>query len=135
MMVALALCLLAACAAQGPPQPPRVERPEQITDLAVTQVGRTLDLSFTPPELAADGERLSKPLEIEIFRTVAPAGQKPAPARSAAINPRSGSLTGFASHAVCFGVSSFGPGPFATAQRCGSRVPEGERRRHDETDE
>lgn len=84
MMVALALCLLAACAAQGPPQPPRIERPEQITDLAVTQVGRKLDLSFTPPELATDGERLSKPLEIEIFRTVTPAGQKPAPATSAA---------------------------------------------------
>ena len=75
----LAACLFAACAAQGPPRPPRVERPEQITDLTVTQVGRTLELSFTPPELATDGERLSKPLEIEIFRGVTPAGQKPAP--------------------------------------------------------
>ena len=34
-----------------------------------------------------------------------------------------------------FGLSSFGPGPLATAQRCGSRVPERERRRHDENDE
>lgn len=84
MMAALALCLLAACAAQGPPQPPRVERPEQITDLAVTQVGRALELEFTPPELAADGERLSKPLEIEILRTVTPAGQKPTPPGSVA---------------------------------------------------
>jgi hypothetical protein len=83
MSVVIAVCFFAACAAQGPPQPPRIERPERVTDLAVTQVGRTLELSFTPPALATDGERLSKPLEIEIFRTVTPAGQKPAPAVSA----------------------------------------------------
>jgi len=39
-------------------------------------VGRALDLSFTPPALATDGERLSKPLEIQVFRSVTPPGQK-----------------------------------------------------------
>src|ERR1700733_16206211 len=34
-----------------------------------------------------------------------------------------------------FGLSSFGPGTLATTQRCGSRVPERERCRHDENDE
>ena len=68
--------LLAACASQGPPRPPRIERPERVTDLAVAQIGRALELSFTPPALATDGERLSKPLEIEIFRSVTPPGQK-----------------------------------------------------------
>ena len=68
--------LLAACASQGPPQPPRIEKPERVTDLAVAQIGRTLVLSFTPPALATDGERLSKPLEIQIFRSVTPPGQK-----------------------------------------------------------
>ena len=71
-------CLLSACGAQGPPRPPRVEKPERVTDLAVRQVGRALVLTFTLPTLAADGQGLSKPLEIEIFRTVTPAGQKPA---------------------------------------------------------
>jgi len=51
--------------------------------LAVTQVGRTLVLSFTPPALATDGERLSKPLEIQIFRSVTPPGQKTVDALSA----------------------------------------------------
>jgi hypothetical protein len=69
-------CILTACAAQGPPTPPRIEKPEPITDLAVTQVGRTLEVSFTPPTLAADGERLSKPMEIEIFRSAGVRGGK-----------------------------------------------------------
>ena len=42
----------------------------------MTQVGRTLRLSFTPPTVATDGERLSKPLEIQIFRSVTPPGQR-----------------------------------------------------------
>jgi hypothetical protein len=40
----------------------------------VAQRGRTLELSFTLPVLATDGERLSKPLEIQILRAVTPAG-------------------------------------------------------------
>jgi Fibronectin type III domain len=57
-----------------------VERPEQIKDLAVIQKGRTFELSFTPPALATDGERLTKPLEIEIFRSITPRAGTPAPA-------------------------------------------------------
>jgi hypothetical protein len=60
--------LLFGCAAQAPPRPPRVEQPQQVTDLTVSQVGTRLELSFTPPLLAVDGERLSKSLEIEVFR-------------------------------------------------------------------
>lgn len=59
---------------QGPPLPPRLERPEQVKDLAVIQKGRSFTLRFTLPELATDGERLSKRLEIEIFRTINPPG-------------------------------------------------------------
>ncbi len=72
-------CLLISCAVQGPPLPPRVERPEQIKDLAVAQKGRTFELSFAVPTLATDGERLTKPLEIEIYRTVTPRGAAAAP--------------------------------------------------------
>jgi hypothetical protein len=64
-----------ACGVQSPPRPPRVERPQRVTDLAVAQVGHSLELSFTPPVLATDGERLTKRLEIEIFRTITPPGQ------------------------------------------------------------
>ena len=67
-------CFSLGCAVQGPPLPPRVDRPEQVKDLAVIQRGQSLVFSFTLPELATDGERLSKPLEVEIFRTVTPRG-------------------------------------------------------------
>jgi len=67
--------LLGGCAAQGPPHPPRIEKPESIKDLAAFQVGRTIELTFTLPTLATDGEGLSKPLELELFRVVTPAGQ------------------------------------------------------------
>jgi hypothetical protein len=75
------VCLLAGCGAQSPPQPPRHEHPERITDLKVAQVGRRFELTFTPPVRALDGQRLTKPLEIEIYRTQTPPGQAPSAAR------------------------------------------------------
>jgi len=85
----LSLCgalWLCACGVQGTPRPPRVEQPQRITDLAVAQSSRTLTLRFTAPQLAADGERLTKPQEMEILRAIIPAGQ-PAPASSLALQP------------------------------------------------
>jgi len=61
---------------QGPPQPPRLEVPERITDLSVFQVGRRLEIRFTLPQQALDGERLTKPLEIEILRAHLPSGSQ-----------------------------------------------------------
>lgn len=69
-----AACFLLACGIQGPPKPPRVQRPEPVADLKAAQVGRGIEIRFTPPELAVDGERLTKPLEIEILRDVTTSG-------------------------------------------------------------
>ncbi len=66
------------CAAEGPPQPPRVERPQRIKDLAAQQIGRSIELKLTLPRLATDGERLTKPIELQLFRAVAPPHQAPA---------------------------------------------------------
>lgn len=41
----------------------------------MAQRGRTLELSFTLPVLATDGQRLTKPLEVQVFRTVTPPGR------------------------------------------------------------
>ncbi len=41
----------------------------------MVQIGRRLEISFTPPADATDGERLTKPLEVQIFRRVTPPGQ------------------------------------------------------------
>lgn len=71
------LLFLSGCGVQSPPRPPRVEQPKRVTDLAVAQTGHSLQLSFTAPALATDGDRLTKPLEFGIFRTIAAPGQKP----------------------------------------------------------
>ncbi len=77
--------VFASCGVEAPPRPPRIEIPQQITDLHATQTGRTLHIIFTMPVLAVDGERLTKPVTIDIFRAVAPPGQKPvSPETSAA---------------------------------------------------
>jgi len=60
----------------GPPRPPRVEQPERISDLAVSQKGPAFNLTFTRPTNAADGERLTKLLEIEIFCTITKPNEK-----------------------------------------------------------
>ena len=70
---------LAGCGVQAPPQPPRIERPTPVKDLQAIQIGQAFHLDFTLPTLATDGERLTKPLELEIFRTVTPPGETPEP--------------------------------------------------------
>ena len=83
LVAPLGAWFLLACGVQGPVEPPRVERPERVTDLAASQIGRAVELSFTLPALATDGERLSKPVEIDIFRSVTLEGQAaPSPAAS-----------------------------------------------------
>jgi hypothetical protein len=73
---AIGLGVLPGCGVQGPPQPPRVEVPGRITDLTLEQVGRKLEIHFTLPQQAQDGERLTKPLEVEILRAQIPPGLK-----------------------------------------------------------
>lgn len=75
-----------ACGVQGPTRPPRIEQPERVTDLAVVQVGKSVRLSFTLPRNATDGERLTKPQEVEILRGVSTVGA-PAPPSDADLKP------------------------------------------------
>lgn len=77
LLAALA-SVIVGCGVQAPPLPPRVQVPQQIKDLHANQVGSTIRLSFNLPVLAIDGERLTKPVHINIFRTISSPGQKPA---------------------------------------------------------
>ncbi len=77
--VALSALVAAACGVQGPPRPPRVEQPTAVRDFVALQRGKNFVFSFTFPTLATDGERLTKPLEVEIFRVITlPTGTPPA---------------------------------------------------------
>jgi len=75
--ICLLCCLFAGCGVAGPPHPPRVARPEAVTDLTAAQKGPAFELTFTRPLRAVDGQRLTKPLEIEIIRAVTPTREGP----------------------------------------------------------
>ena len=75
LVLASAAGCLNGCGVQGPPHPPRLERPAKITNLAVAQVGQNLELHFNLPQETSDGERLTKPLEVEIQRSLVPAAK------------------------------------------------------------
>ncbi len=82
---------MTACGIQGSVHPPRLENPTKVTDLKAEQIGQSVEVHFTLPELATDGERLTKPLEIDILRSTAPQSsglsQLPEPAVWIHLNP------------------------------------------------
>ena len=73
----LSVLLWVACGKQGPPLAPRIQIPEAVKDLAAAQVGHSVELRWTLPAFATDGERLTRPLEIEIFRIFLRKGKIP----------------------------------------------------------
>jgi hypothetical protein len=77
LVVASAAGWLFGCGVQGTPHPPHLERPAKVTDFSALQVGQSLEVHFTLPKQTADGENLTKPLEMEILRAVLPPGQMP----------------------------------------------------------
>jgi hypothetical protein len=74
LVLASAAGWLYGCGVQGTPHPPRLERPARVSNLTVVQVGQSLEIHFSLPQLATDGERLTKPLEVQFLRAVAPQG-------------------------------------------------------------
>ena len=74
LVLACAAGWLCGCGVQGTPHPPRLERPARITNLSAVQVGQSLEIHFSLPQQTTEGSRLTKPLEIDILRTIAPQG-------------------------------------------------------------
>jgi len=75
-LLATLAAFYSGCGVQAPPRPPRLEIPQTIKDLAAVQIGSTVHITFTMPVLAIDGESLTKPVTVNIFRTVTPPGQQ-----------------------------------------------------------
>ena len=92
----LACALLAACGTPGAPQPPSLELPTPVTDLAVTRVGDKVTLTWTPPQLTTDGATIRHPGPTRICRSAqtstmvqcAPIGTLPASSPPAAPNAK-----------------------------------------------
>jgi len=74
LVLASAVGWLYGCGVQGTPHPPRLEVPAKVTNLTAEQIGQSVEISFTLPERSTDGQRLTKPLELEILRTAVPQG-------------------------------------------------------------
>ncbi len=74
LVLASAAGWLFGCGVQGTPHPPRLERPAKITNLSVVQIGQSLELHFSLPQQTTDGERMTKPLEMEILHSLVPRG-------------------------------------------------------------
>src|SRR5260370_27228514 len=70
----LVFVLAAGCAAPGEPQARRPPVPTAVTDLAARQAGSGVALTFTLPRNTIEGEPLSEPPAIEIYRGLAAAG-------------------------------------------------------------
>ena len=66
--------MLYGCGVQGTPHPPRLEVPATVTNLSAQQIGQSVEIRLTLPEVATDGQRLTNPLEVEILRAAAPQG-------------------------------------------------------------
>jgi len=70
----VAALLLAGCGTPDQPKPRAAVVPAPIADLSAHQTGPSVTLSFTLPDKAIDGERLSSPPNVEIYRGFALAG-------------------------------------------------------------
>jgi hypothetical protein len=68
ILLASALLALVACGAPGDPTPPRPPVPEAIADLAARQSGNNVVLTFTLPAKTTEGNAITEPPDIEIFR-------------------------------------------------------------------
>lgn len=76
IFVFAALILVSGCASPSDPNPPQPAVPIAITDLAAHQAGDKVVLVFTIPKSTIDGDALSEPPAIEIFRAYVPSNAK-----------------------------------------------------------
>ncbi len=66
--------VLTGCGTPGDPQPPRPPIPAAVTDLAARQTGDSVVLTFTLPKQTTEGDAITTPPDVEIFRAFEPSG-------------------------------------------------------------
>jgi hypothetical protein len=73
LVIFFAALILAGCASPGEPTERRPPTPQTVADLAATQLGNSVLLTFTLPKETVEGHPLAQPPAIEVFRDFAPA--------------------------------------------------------------
>jgi hypothetical protein len=73
LLLALVLFTLAGCASPGEPTERRPPTPETVSDLAASQAGNSVEITFTLPDETVEHNPLAQTPTIEIFRDFSPA--------------------------------------------------------------
>jgi len=92
LLASLVLFALAGCASPGEPSERRPPTPQAVSDLAASQQGNSVELTFTLPDETADHHPLAQPPTIEIFRDFSPATSAAATKAAAPAIPAQPSL-------------------------------------------
>src|SRR3954469_23202153 len=71
LIVLTAILVLSGCGAPGSPQPPSLQLPKPVSDLAAFRKGDHVFLTWTPPTQTADGENIRQAGSTGICRGVA----------------------------------------------------------------
>src|ERR1700677_3471862 len=72
LLASLVLFILAGCASPGEPTERRPPAPQAVSDLAASQLGNGVELTFTLPDETVDRHPLAQAPTIEIFRDFSP---------------------------------------------------------------
>lgn len=82
-----AIPALNGCAAPGEPTERKPPTPETVTDLAGSQMGNDVTLTFTLPHDSVERRQLQQPLTVEVYRNFEPAPPTSSPAPTAPAKP------------------------------------------------
>jgi len=68
VVAAVAACVLAGCGTPGAPQPPSLNLPERVSDLAAVRTGTRVELNWTMPRRNTDKLLLKAPVAVRVCR-------------------------------------------------------------------
>jgi hypothetical protein len=83
----LVIFLLNGCAAPGEPMERKPPTPNPVTDLAVSQSGNDVILTFTPPHESVEKREIQQPLSVQVYRNFEAVPAANSPVAVAPANP------------------------------------------------
>src|ERR1700691_4213748 len=92
LLASVILFTISGCASPGEPTERRPPTPQAVSDLAASQLGNSVELTFTLPDETVDHHPLAQAPTIEIFRDFSPDGSGAAGKAGAPAIPKQPSL-------------------------------------------